>query len=273
MPHEELRFWSLGSNCHLLIAGAAGGRLTRGAAWVAAMHDRFSRFIPGSELSRFNRAAGSGWTAVSGEMEALLRAALAAHELSGGLVHAGLLGAIRATGYTRSLALGPTAPGPAVAPPPLPEILQVRPTAGRLAPGAGVDLGGIAKGWMADRLAVRLGGNCLVNLGGDLYARGGGPDGAGWPVAMGGRTLLLEDQGAATSGTRSRSWEHGGGHFHHLLDPRPGRPSSTGLAEVSVVSGTATDAEVHAKTALLLGPGSAPAYLAGHAQAWWVMPA
>jgi thiamine biosynthesis lipoprotein len=238
------------------------------------MDARFSRFRPDSELSRLNAAAG-GWTAVSRELEAMLRAALEAHTLSGGLVHAGVLSSMLAIGYTRPLAEGPTSPqampGP---PPPLPEMLEVVPGRARVLRGAGIDLGGIAKGWLADRLAAELGGNVLVNLGGDLFARGGGPQGAGWPVELGGATLMLSEQGAATSGTWRRRWDSGrdgqcfGEGLHHLIDPRSGRPARTGLTEVSVAAASAAEAEVLAKAALLLGRPAASGYLARSALAW-----
>jgi FAD:protein FMN transferase len=289
MSLDEVRFEALGSACHLLGVGLERGRLAWATAWVADRHDRFSRFEPNSELSRLNASAGR-WTEVSPELEGLLVAALAAYRLSGGLVHAGVLGSMLAIGYTRPLRLGPTAAAPAGAapPPPLPDMLDVGPGRARLRAGTGVDLGGIAKGWLADRLAAELGESCLVNLGGDLFARGGGPNGDGWPVQLGelasvprgtvgvggsGPTvLLLRDQGVATSGVRRRSWRDGGELLHHLIDPRTGRPARTDLGQVSVVAATAAEAEVHAKTALLLGSALAPAHLAAHALAWWLAP-
>jgi thiamine biosynthesis lipoprotein len=273
MRPDEVRFEALGSACHVLGVGLERGRLAWATAWVAERHDRFSRFEPDSELSRLNAAAGR-WADVSPELEGLLRAALEAHRLSGGLVHAGVLGCMLAIGYTRPLRLGPTAAtlGGAAAPPPLPEMLELAPGRARLRAGTGIDLGGIAKGWLADRLAATLGENCLVNLGGDLFARGAGPEGEGWPVAMGPSTLLLRDQGVATSGVRRRAWLEDGETLHHLIDPRTGRPAATDLAQVSVVAGTAAEAEIHAKAALLLGSALAPAYLVAHALGWWLAP-
>jgi thiamine biosynthesis lipoprotein len=250
------------------------GRLSWATAWVASMHDRFSRFDAGSELSRFNAAAGQGWTAVSPDLEALLRAALEAFGASAGLVHAGVLPSMLAIGYTRPFAEGATTAtlSTVTAPAPLPQLLQVEPGGARLTAGAGIDLGGVAKGWLADRLAAELGPNCLVNLGGDLFARGDGPDGEGWPVGLGGLTVMLRDQGAATSGTGHRTWTQAGRRLHHLIDPRTGSPAVTDLHEVSVVATTATLAEVHAKTALLLGSAAAPAHLAAHTLGWWLAP-
>jgi thiamine biosynthesis lipoprotein len=265
--------------------GLERGRLAWGVAWVTARHERFTRFDRDSELSRFNAAGGSGWVPVSAELEGLLRVALWAYDVSGGLVHAGVLGSMLAIGYTRSLHKGPTPAALDVCPPPpLTELLQVQKGRARLRTGAGIDPGGIAKGWLADRLAAELGANCLVNLGGDLFARGRGLTGQGWPVGLpspgagfgetsaAGSTVLLRDQGAATSGTRRRAWRHGDRDLHHLIDPRTGQPSASDLAEVTVVAASAAEAEVHAKVALLVGSEGAPRYLAASALAWSITP-
>jgi thiamine biosynthesis lipoprotein len=192
-------------------------------------------------------------------LAALLRASLDAYELSGGLVNVAVLDSMLAIGYTRPLAAGPTqAVLKAARPlPPLPEVLEVKAGRARVT-GAAIDLGGVAKGWLADRLCARLGGECLVNLGGDLFAKGR------WPVALGEQTLLLEDMGAATSSTRVRRW----GRHHHLVDPRTGLPAASDISEVSVVAACGFEAEVFAKTALLLGREGAPAFLASHCLAW-----
>jgi len=251
MPPSARHFEALGTTCSLFVAGAPGEHLERGEAWVRALQARLTRFEPDSELSRFNASAGA-WIPVSEELEDLLREALRSWELSGGLVNVAVLSAMHGIGYRRPL--------------------EVTPGRARLRPEAGLDLGGLAKGWMADRLARRLGDNALANLGGDLAAQGAGPAGDGWPVEFGGHTLLLRDQGAATSSTRKRAWELGGERVHHLIDPRSGAPACGDLGEVSVVAPTALEAEVLAKTALLLGSGEAPAYLDGKAAAWWLLP-
>lgn len=284
MPPDGLRsgpgalpsrhFEALGSTCALFGIGIGAGRLERGEAWVRALQARITRFEPDSELSRLNAAAGR-WFAIGHELEDLLRESLRAWELSGGLVNVAVLGAMHAIGYRRSL--GTARPGGgAVAEssplPALPAVLEVGRGRARLQRGVGIDLGGIAKGWMADRLVERLGENALANLGGDLSARGPGPAGDGWPVDVAGVTLLLQGQGAATSSTRKRAWKAGEETLHHLIDPRTGRPAAGDLAEVSVVAASAALAEVLAKTALLLGSEPAPAFLAAHGQAWWLRP-
>lgn len=263
---ESLTFAALGGECELFTLDGNGAGLRSAEAWVHLMHDRLTRFEPSSEVSRLNAAAG-GWVAVSLELEELLRAALAAWETSGGLVHVAVLPALVAAGYGRDFDAGATAVGRPVGPlPPLPALLEIRPGGARLASGAAVDLGGIAKGWLADRLVERLGPNSLANLAGDLHARGPGTTGEGWPVGFGGKTVLLRDLGAATSGRTKRHWGDG---LHHLIDPRTGWPAASELDEVSVLAGNGVEAEVFAKTAFLLGSArAAAAWLAPRSPGW-----
>jgi thiamine biosynthesis lipoprotein len=259
------RFDALGGECELFGIDVDSDALAAAEAWIHRMHDRLTRFSEDSELSRLNAAAGS-WVRVSDELAALLRESLRAYEVSDGLVHAATLEALRAAGYTRDFSLGGTPTTPAPKPPrPLPELLEIRGPEARLAKGAALDLGGIAKGWLADRLVERMGANCLANLCGDLMARGGGETGEGWPIGFGEKTVLLKDMAAATSGTTKRSWGPG---LHHLIDPRTSRPVISDLHEVSVLAKSATDAEIYAKVALLLGSAGAQQWLTGRAMGW-----
>jgi thiamine biosynthesis lipoprotein len=260
----------MGTSCSIFAVGASPTALLKAEFEVRALAARLTRFDEASEVSQLN-AAGGRWFAVSPELEALLRESLRAYELSAGLVNVAVLPAMAAIGYTRSLEHGATAVRleRGEPPPPLGDVLEVAIGRARLANGGGIDLGGIAKGWIADRLCVRLGDNALVNLGGDLRARGGGPQGMGWPVGLAGQTVLLHDHGAATSSVLRRRWGEG---LHHVIDPRTGRPADSGLSEVSVIAATAVDAEIVAKAALIAGPAAAPAFCAAHADAWWLRP-
>jgi len=67
----------------------------------------------------------------------------------------------------------------------------------------------------------------------------------------------------ATSGVSSRLWRREDGTYgHHLLDPSTGEPAWTGLVAATAVAGSALDAEVLAKTAVLSGPVAARRLLA-----------
>jgi thiamine biosynthesis lipoprotein len=273
MPPDQLathHFEAMGTTCALFAVGVDRGKVFTAEAWIRSTAARLTRFAAASEVSRLNAAMGR-WQDVSPELEELLRESLRAFELSRGLVNVAVLPSMLAIGYTCPLSDGPTAAnlGDALPLPSLPNVLTVRNGRARLAPGCGIDLGGVAKGWIADRVLELMGANALANLGGDLSASGAGPDGLGWPVGIGDRAVRLRDQGAATSSVLRRRW----GEVHHLIDPRTGLPSRSGLHEVSVVAGSGLEAEVIAKTALLAGPDLAPAICAAHALAWWLGPA
>src|SRR2546422_683086 len=171
---ESHRFEALGPSCSRFAVGQSHGRLLEGESWVRRLGARLTRFSEDSELPRLNRAAGE-WVPISAEMDATLHAALRAHAMSAGLVNVAVLPAMHAVGYTRPLVEGPgvaTLEGllPLL---PLPDVLEVRDGQARVQAGCGVDLGGIAKGWMADQLSETLGPNAVVNLGGERL-RGGG---------------------------------------------------------------------------------------------------
>src|ERR1700682_6172656 len=146
-PVEAHHFQAIGTNCSLFAVGLSRSRLLEGEFWVHRLGARLTRFSPDRELSRFNASPGH-WMDVSPELEALLRESLRAFETSGGLVNVAVLPSMIAIGYTRPLsealpvaALSSGHPLPA-----LPDVLEVRARAARLGPGAGIDLGGIAKG-------------------------------------------------------------------------------------------------------------------------------
>lgn len=264
-PVASRHFVALGAECSAFALGLTDRHLTGVEEWVRSMGARLTRFSPDSELSQLNSSEGR-WIDVSHDITEVLRAALDAFERSAGLVNIAVLPSMIAIGYTKPLIHGttPATLEDARPPRPLPEVLELRDGQARLRPGCALDLGGIAKGWMADRLCAQLKANVLVNLGGDLFAAGRGPSGEGWPVGLGRVTLMLRDQGAATSSVRKRRWDG----LHHLIDPRTGLPARSGLDEVAVVADTGVLAEVVAKTALLLGPELAPLFCASHALAW-----
>ena len=134
-------------------------------------------------------------------------------------------------------------------------------------PGVSFDLGGVAKGWLADRaLAITPGRSALVDGDGDVAIRVAPGDtwavGIGDPRAEGTLLGALElgatddtprTWGIATSGTSVHRWAHAGGDAHHLIDPRTRRPADTDVVQATVLAGSAREAEVLAKTAVIAG--------------------
>ena len=127
--------------------------------------------------------------------------------------------------------------------------------------GQRIDLGGIAKGYAVDELRKRLRRHgvhrALLDLGGTVAALGCGlpvgirdpfrPDGA----PMG--TLMLEDRIAVTSGVYERFAYVDGHRYHHIVDPRTGYPSKSGLVSVTLVGEEGAALDAFATAALILG--------------------
>lgn len=131
--------------------------------------------------------------------------------------------------------------------------------------GMEIDLGAIAKGYIADRVRdflhqqqVTCG---LINLGGNVQTLGY-PDGGEWsvglkkpfagPDALAG-TIGVTHKSVVTSGVYERYFEHGGRCYHHILDPRTGYPLDNELLSVTVVSDNSIDGDIW--TTLLFGLG------------------
>ncbi len=253
----------------LVVADASAGPFARALARVretfAREERRFSRFIPGSELSRLNGSAGR-WVRVSAEMAEVLALALDGAARSEGRFDPTVLPALLAAGYDRDL------PEVLAAPPARARAagswgrwsdVELRGRRVRLAPGTALDLGGIAKGWTADRAAERaLGAGLpwvLIDAGGDLRVAGEAPP---LPVAVEdphrpGRELLrlvLERGALATSSVARRAWGPG---LHHVIDPATGLPSAADTVQATAWAPTCAEAEIRATWALLEGPPAA----------------
>jgi thiamine biosynthesis lipoprotein len=252
----------MGSSCELASMSVGQAELARCEREVREAEACLTRFLPDSELVRFN-ASNGGFVPVSALLYSMLEAALWAYQESNGLVNAAVLPALLGCGYDRPFAQGLVEPAfiDAKQLPTLPDVLVLNPRtrSAALAPGSALDLGGIAKGALADRLIAELGDDGLCNLGGDLRVRGAGPEGDGWHIALCDGTVIAVTAGAVcTSGVTRRRW---GRSMHHLIDPRRGLPAVSTVGEVSVVTDTGLGGEVYAKCALLLGASDGPAFL------------
>jgi thiamine biosynthesis lipoprotein len=231
---------------------------------------RFSRFLPDSELSQLNRAAGR-WCSISPDLMALLVQSLKFYQETGGLFDPSILPDLKRVGYDKSMddlrALG-ASPASASTQMPRPAFDEIGLdlVGGRvcLPPGVEMDLGGIAKGWIIDRAAQLLGTyttTCAVSAGGDMLFVGRPMDGTDWIVELEDplgpdRTvarLHLGPGAVATSSVSKRTWEQAGKTRHHLIDPRTGEPAENEWLSVTVFAPEIMVAEVYAKSLLIGG--------------------
>lgn len=126
-------------------------------------------------------------------------------------------------------------------------------------PGMKIDLGALAKGYIADRVidylreeAVTSG---LINLGGNLVVIGPAPrrkDGI-WRIGIQNPTktrgdsqviLKVSNQSVVTSGIYERHLEKDNQSYHHILNPETGYPVETNLASLTIVSDQSVDGEI-----------------------------
>lgn len=129
--------------------------------------------------------------------------------------------------------------------------------------GMEIDLGAIAKGYIADRVrdylrkeGAELG---LINLGGNIQTLGSPED--GWSVGLKKPfaadeligTMDVENMSVVTSGTYERYFEQDGKRYHHILDPRTGYPLDNELDSVTIVSKNSIDGDIW--TTLMFGMG------------------
>lgn len=127
-----------------------------------------------------------------------------------------------------------------------------------------LDLGGIAKGTAVDIAikSLKESGyeNGLVNAGGDIYAMGLRMDGTPWKVGIQNprekgkmwKTVLVSNRSVVTSGDYERMVIIGGKRYHHIIDPKTGRPTE-GVISVTIVNPKAEEADALATSVFVLG--------------------
>jgi FAD:protein FMN transferase len=268
---HRLEFRAMGSQMSVWVVTedeqTARTRLIAACAFIRAVETRLSRFRPESELSRLNTLRGSTFK-MSPLFAEILDDALRAAEFTEGLYNPTVLNALESAGYDRTFeAIEDDQNQPASVAPFQSDwrgISLDRPESTVVLPiGVSLDLGGIVKGWTAERAADILAplGPCLVDAGGDIAVRSSPFDQAGWPIGIADpqdpdsdlALLLVHNRGVATSGSDFRRWRRGDQSQHHLIDPRTGRPADTDLSTVTVVAADAVEADVHAMVAMILG--------------------
>lgn len=262
----------MGTDVHVVVVADVdrGDELCRDAeARVRAYEARWSRFVPTSELSRLNAAAGSP-VLLPADTFALVALAISAWRQTDGWFDPTVLEALEAAGYDRSYedVVGKALRSPEgqaarpVQPVPGPDAIALDAQMGEvvLPRGVRLDLGGIGKGHTADLVATGLltrgAEGALVNMGGDLRAVGRPSVGDAWVVATDATPpveVAITAGAVATSTTTKRRWTVENRPMHHLIDPHTGAPSTSALETVTVVAGTAAWAEVLAKVVLLAG--------------------
>ncbi|MEW5686932.1 MAG: FAD:protein FMN transferase [Pseudomonadota bacterium] len=271
--------WTLRARVPAGIADAAVADAVQAACDLVVAE--MSTWEPASDLCRFNRAPAGQWSPAGRHLLAVLRAAIAVANQSGGAFDPTVAALVDLWGF------GP--PGGVDRPPGAAAIdaarsagwrgLRLDEDCGRLFQPGGValDLSGIAKGYGVDlaaqalrRLGVR---DFLIEIGGELRGEGVKGDGEPWWVEIErppGATLAeesvlvaLHGLSIASSGDWRRSFAADGRVYSHTVDPRTGAPVDGAIAAVTVIHPDCMMADAYCTALLVLGDG-AEAFAGGH---------
>jgi thiamine biosynthesis lipoprotein len=243
-------------------------RLDEVDAWM-------SDWNPASEISRFNALRDTSDFPVSKETASLMAFAIELNETTDGAFDVSVGPLVALWGFGRGARID--------GPPSNEEIAELRGHTGpgklrvRISEGGSpawlgkndpetqVDLSAIAKGFGVDHVAAGLEmlgrRDYLVEIGGEVRARGERPGGGPWRVAVEkpideGRQVQsvveLKDRAMATSGDYRIFYEEDGRRYSHTIDPRTGRPIEGGPASVTVLAETTTAADAWATALMVL---------------------
>ena len=231
---------------------------------------RFSRFLPDSELSKFNKNAGLK-TPLSREFLEILKAAKKLSHATGGLYNPFILPALQRSGYIKSRAEGyqndPVDDYTDRGIPSSDKLLLAKDSA-EIPFNSAIDLGGIGKGYLADQLSEMVEKHdfihgYFISLGGDMVLSGSDENSQPWQVKVQSAnnsddeldfvlTAPRHKIAVATSGTLPRTGQKQN-KSKHIIDPRTLKPAKTDIVLATVAAESATLCDVAASCIVILG--------------------
>lgn len=241
--------------------------------------NEFSRTISGSDLSKLNSAGGVP-VSVSNDLFEILKKGIYYGELSEGAFDIAIAPISSQWDFTAADPIVPNADAITAA---LPLVSyqnlvldSTAHTACLLNSDAAIDLGGIAKGFIADRLKDYLISegvtSAMIDLGGNILAVGHKPDGSNFTIGIkepfsetGALScgVSVADKSVVTSGTYQRYFTVDNVFYHHILDPRTGYPADTDLNSATIISDASVDGDALSTTCMLLGLDKGAALIEG----------
>ena len=254
---------------------------------LAEVDAQMSTWKPESPLSRFNAAPAATWHVLPEALFTVMRRALALAAETDGAYDPTVGPLVELWGF-----------GPGKArrePPTAAEVDAVRLRVGwqrvqldeatrrAFQPGGVyVDLSSIAPGHATDRIGEYLESegfsDYLVEVGGELRARGRKPDGSAWQVAVqrpldndrgdgaidAQHVVALRDAALGSSGDYRHFFEDNGRRYAHRIDPRTGWPLDNAVASVTALAVNGVDADPYATALSVLGPEAGMAFAREH---------
>jgi thiamine biosynthesis lipoprotein len=280
LTHFQTRI-ALGSTIHLTLVTdtppSALDEIFR-SLWlmIFEFENSFSRFLPDSELSQFNRKAGIRQS-VSPAFRELLHTAHEQSVLSDGLYNPFILPALQLAGYLNSMvaehhddAVDDFSSRVVVSA----DQLEVGDNWACIPYGTAIDIGGIGKGYIGDLLADKASSyrelqGYWFSLGGDIVTGGLNEVGEPWTIqiedttsriaSMAGKAIVPDTKryAVATSSILRRKGVKNGTTWHHIIDPRTNTPADSDIATASICARSALLADMLASCAVIVGSHTA----------------
>lgn len=241
----------------------------------------FSNTIETSDVSRINANAGSGtYTKVDPETLSLIKEGISYGDLSGGAFDI-TIGNLSDLWNFSKIAENLTSDDNETDASILPSDSDIAAALGHINyknisiqdntvlltdPDAKLDLGGIAKGYIADRMKEYLNSkgitSGIINLGGNVMTIGEKQDHSAYkvgiqkPFASDGTSIAaveVKDKSIVSSGVYERYYRIDGKLYHHILNPKTGYPVENNLYEVTIISDRSVDGDALSTTCFALG--------------------
>lgn len=250
-----------------LTAYAENGQILKDAMDECGRFEQMlSRTAEGSDVWRINHADGNP-VEVSDDTIAILQCATKISELSGGAFDVTIAPVSTIWDFTSGNAALPEAEEIAKAAKLVDYTkLELEGNTVKLPAGMMIDLGGIAKGYIADRVKAYLESrgvkHAILSFGGNIVAIGSKPDGSEWKVGIqdidrptGDSMLISRSSGGSTvtSGIYERGFDLDGVRYHHLLSSETGWPVQNELASVTIFSESSMEGDALSTAAFVLG--------------------
>lgn len=268
--YQRLSGDTMGTQYRVLARCEKGITASRIESVLERVNKSMSTYDKDSELSKINAGPAGEWTALSRDLNHVMRAAINLGIQSEGAFDITVLPLVNAWGFG-------ALPGEGE---PTETILEearkrvgfrkIVLEDGRLKKTADleIDLSGIAKGFGVDAVSAELKSqNCsdfVVEIGGEVRVLGVNPAGRSWRVAIEGpdemmrsitdRVLEITSGAVATSGNYRNVTSRNGVTHSHIIDPRSGAPIENGLVSVTVLHESAMWADGFATLINVLGP-------------------
>ena len=241
---------------------------------ITYYEDMFSTTVEGSDIYKLNHADGD-FVEVSDDTIKILEDSKKYYELSGGLLDITLGNATSLWDFTGE---NNTLPDDGKIKAAILNIgcnnIIIDGTKVSLKNGVNIDLGAVAKGYIADRVREYLEQNgvsrAIINLGGNVIVMGSKSKNEDWTVGIRDpfneektldQNVSVSDKSVVTSGIYERYFKIGDKVYHHILDPKTGYPCETDIAGITIISDCSEQGDAFSTISLILGSEKAEKFM------------